>query len=126
MYVINRINLPKTEDTVSLYLECGAGIEIDLDRESEKIDFTQGGMVSTNSYFNSFYESYYAKYTNLDCLYYLLRLEGDFQVSIYRELEGVQRQLVGQEALKQCQLMDGVKLALPALQQALLLKVEFI
>jgi len=47
---------------------------------------SQGGIVSSNSYFNSFYELFYTKYTTLSSIYYVLKLEGDFKVSVYREV----------------------------------------
>lgn len=37
---------------------------------------------------NSFFEKFYTKYTTLSSIYYLLKLEGDFKVSIYREVNG--------------------------------------
>jgi len=117
MHVVNRIIFPRTEDTANLYINCSAGVEIDINKEPGKIYFSLHGIASTNSYFNSFYESYYAKYTIINALYYLLRLEGDFQVSIYREGYDGERELLGQETFKQCQIADSVKIAVPNLQQ---------
>ncbi|MDV2996806.1 MAG: Galactofuranosyltransferase GlfT2 [Chroococcidiopsis sp. SAG 2025] len=117
-YVVNRINFPRTEDTFDLYFANSKSGDIDVDWETGKISLAQNEIVSTNSYFNSFYESYYAKYTTLNSLYYLLRLNGDFQVSVYREGYERERELLGQETFKQCQITDGVKIALPALQQS--------
>jgi galactofuranosylgalactofuranosylrhamnosyl-N-acetylglucosaminyl-diphospho-decaprenol beta-1,5/1,6-galactofuranosyltransferase len=47
----------------------------------------------------------------------LLKLEGDFQIFLYREVyEGNQPELIFQETFKNCQLTDEIKILLPNLQ----------
>lgn len=114
MHIVSRINFPKSADVSNLYLQCNEGASINYSQPSE-IVFNQGGMVSSNSYFNSFYENFYAKYTNLDSLYYWLRLLGDFEISIYREFEQTNRELIYHQKLESTQEADFVKVTLPPL-----------
>jgi galactofuranosylgalactofuranosylrhamnosyl-N-acetylglucosaminyl-diphospho-decaprenol beta-1,5/1,6-galactofuranosyltransferase len=114
MNVINRIRFPRTSDASELYLKCGEGASLDIREEYAQIAFTKNGTVSFNSYFNSFYEAFYAKYTKLNSLHYLLNLQGDFRVSVYRELYGINnRQLVFEESFENYQLAEPVKVTLP-------------
>ena len=116
MHVIGRIKLPKSVDVSKLYVQCNEGASINYDEGEKEIILRQGGIISSNSYFNSFYEQYYAKYTNLKSIYYLLKLEGDFQVSVYREVYGGNnRELISVENFDKCQ-ADYVKVLLPLLQ----------
>ncbi len=114
MHIVGRIKLPKSAQVSSLYLQCNEGAIINSHPRVEEIIFRPGGMVSFNSYFNSFYENFYAKYTNLDSLYYWLRLSGDFEISIYREVYGSDnRQLIYQEKFDNCQATDLIPVKLP-------------
>lgn len=113
MHIVSRIKLPTSAEVTSLYLQCNEGASINYS-DTPEIVFCQGGKVSTNSYFNSFYENFYTKYTNLDSLYYWLRLEGDFEISIYREVnEQTNRELIYNQKLESCQEADFVKVTLP-------------
>jgi galactofuranosylgalactofuranosylrhamnosyl-N-acetylglucosaminyl-diphospho-decaprenol beta-1,5/1,6-galactofuranosyltransferase len=118
MQVLSRINFPKSPDVSNLYMRCDRGAVINFSFGEEKIVFCQGATISSNSYFNSFYESFYAKYTNLNSVYYLLKLEGDFEISLYREVyKGSDRQVIFQNTFKDCQSTDDLKILLPNLQQ---------
>ncbi len=113
MNVISRIQFPRTSDASELYLKCGQGASLNLHQEYADIALTKNGVVSFNTYFNSFYETLYAKYTELESLYYLLKLEGDFQVSLYRERYGQEnRELIYKENFENCQLAEPVKIML--------------
>jgi len=117
MHIVGRINLPKSADVSELYIQCNEAASINYDAGNQEIILRQRGMVSSNCYFNSFYERFYTKYTYLNSIYYLLKLEGDFQVSIYREVdEGNDRELISTEKLENCQISDYVKVGLPLLQ----------
>jgi galactofuranosylgalactofuranosylrhamnosyl-N-acetylglucosaminyl-diphospho-decaprenol beta-1,5/1,6-galactofuranosyltransferase len=116
MQVLAKLNIPKSEETRNLYIRCNEGASINFSESQPEIVLNKGGMLSSNTYFNSFYEQYYAKYTNLNSVYYLLKLEGDFQISIYRELYGEDNKtLLSEASFKSCQLSDYVKIALPDL-----------
>jgi galactofuranosylgalactofuranosylrhamnosyl-N-acetylglucosaminyl-diphospho-decaprenol beta-1,5/1,6-galactofuranosyltransferase len=98
-------------------MQCDRGAVIDFSEGRQKIVFRQESTLSSNSYFNSFYESFYAKYTNLNSVYYLLKLEGDFQISLYREVyEGSNPKIIFQKFFKNCQLTDDIEILLPSLQ----------
>jgi galactofuranosylgalactofuranosylrhamnosyl-N-acetylglucosaminyl-diphospho-decaprenol beta-1,5/1,6-galactofuranosyltransferase len=112
MNVISRIRFPLTLEAASLYIKCHEGASLHL--EDAKITLTKNGIFSLNSYFNSFYEKFYDKYTELESLYYLLKLEGDFQVCLYRECYGQEnRQLIYQENFYNCRLEESKKIILP-------------
>ena len=78
---------------------------------TKKLCYFGGGTISSNSYFNSFYERFYTKYTTLSSIYYLLKLEGDFEVSVYREVNGENtKEIISQEKFDKCQFPDPVKI----------------
>jgi galactofuranosylgalactofuranosylrhamnosyl-N-acetylglucosaminyl-diphospho-decaprenol beta-1,5/1,6-galactofuranosyltransferase len=87
MQVLSRISFPTSPDVSSLYMQCDEGAVIDFSEGERKIVFRRESSLSLTSYFNSFYETFYAKYTKLNSLYYLLRLEGNFIISLYREVD---------------------------------------
>lgn len=87
-------------------------------QSDKQVVLRQGGVVSVNSYFNSFYEKYYTQYTALQSIYYLLQLEGDFQVTFCREVAGGNnREIVFQEQFANCQFSEPVKIGPINLQQ---------
>ncbi len=119
MQIVNRIKLPKSAEVSSLYAQCNAGASLTYNEGDRAAYLQQGGTLSSSSYFNSFYEKFYAKYTNLDAIYYLLKLQGDFQVLVYRELaETETRTLIYEEKFQTCQLTAPVKVVLPNLSQS--------
>ncbi|KAM3109157.1 glycosyltransferase family 2 protein [Phormidesmis sp. 146-33] len=110
MNIISVIKFPRLANTSDLYLQWNQAASI-ADQEESQVVLRQGGTVSSSSYFNSFYEKYYVKYTTLRSIYYTLKLEGDFQVSLYREVNGTDaKETIFQETFKQCQLSDPIKL----------------
>jgi galactofuranosylgalactofuranosylrhamnosyl-N-acetylglucosaminyl-diphospho-decaprenol beta-1,5/1,6-galactofuranosyltransferase len=114
MNVVSRIQFPPTPETSSLYIQCNEGVSLSSCAGDVKVDLNKNGVVSFNTYFNSFYEKFYAKYTQLESLYYLLNLEGDFVVSLYRERYGQEnRELIYQENFENCKLGESVKIVLP-------------
>ena len=86
MRILSEIKLPKSADISDLYIKCNEAVSINYQEHDRKVVLKQGGTVSSDSYFNSFYENFYTKYTTLSSIYYLLKLEGDFKVSVYREV----------------------------------------
>ena len=86
MNIVSGINIPKSADASDLYIQCNESASINYQEDEKKVVLSQGGIVSSNSYFNSFYELFYTKYTTLSSIYYVLKLEGDFKVSVYREV----------------------------------------
>jgi galactofuranosylgalactofuranosylrhamnosyl-N-acetylglucosaminyl-diphospho-decaprenol beta-1,5/1,6-galactofuranosyltransferase len=118
MNVISRIQFPKTNETADLYVKLDQGVSLDFSEGDRKIFLPQGSTISLNTYFNSIYEKFYTKYTFLSSLYYLLKLEGDFEVFVYRETsEANVKQLIHEEKLYQCQISDCRKVSLPVLHQ---------
>lgn len=118
MHILSRINYSRSADVSSLYFQSNATVTVSNYEGEQAVVCSQGGKISLNSYFNSFYESFYAQYTEIDSLYYLLRLKGDFQVEVYREVCGSdRREILWQQTWANCQLSDCVKIPLPSLQQ---------
>jgi galactofuranosylgalactofuranosylrhamnosyl-N-acetylglucosaminyl-diphospho-decaprenol beta-1,5/1,6-galactofuranosyltransferase len=118
MNILGRIQFPKSAEISDLYIRCHEGTSINNQDFSQGVSFVKGGMISSNTYFNSFYEQFYGKYTNLASIYYLLRLEGDFQVSVYRESYGKdEREPISIHNFDRCQLTNNIKIALPKLRE---------
>ena len=114
MNVISRIQFPRTPETSGLYMKCDEDASLNFCGENAEVVLTKNGVLSLNTYFNSFYEKFYAKYTELSYLYYLLKLEGDFQVSLYREFSDREnRELIHTQRFENCQLSEPVKILLP-------------
>ncbi|MGG6267277.1 glycosyltransferase family 2 protein [Leptolyngbya sp. AN03gr2] len=112
MNILGRIKLPKSPDISELYLHCNETVSIDEQNGSKRVVFQQGGVISSSSYFNSFYEKYYVNYTSLSSIYYVLELEGSFKVVVYRETnESNEREKILEESFEQCQLSSPVKLS---------------
>lgn len=114
MNVVSRIQFPGTTDVADLYMRCNEGAFINYDESYRQVNFVKGGTVSLNTYFNSFYEKFYAEYTELCSLFYLLRLEGDFQISVFREVYGrKKKELIYINILENCQKSNRYKVLLP-------------
>jgi galactofuranosylgalactofuranosylrhamnosyl-N-acetylglucosaminyl-diphospho-decaprenol beta-1,5/1,6-galactofuranosyltransferase len=115
MNVINRIQFPITVETSNLYMKCNEGASVCFYQEHTEITFTKNGVLSLNTYFNSFYEKFYAKYTVINSLYYCLNLAGNFEVYLYRESHSKEnRDLIHVEIFENCQLSEAVKISLPS------------
>ncbi len=114
MNVISRIQFPCTPETSDLYMKFSEGAFLNFCKEDVRITLTKNAVLCLNTYFNSFYEKFYAKYTKLESLYYLLKLEGDFQVSLYRERYGQENsELIYNKNFENCQLGEPIKIVLP-------------
>lgn len=114
MRIISRIKFPSMIDKIELYLKSGQDSKLHYDESDGCIYLTQGEIVSSNTYFNSLYEPFYAKYTTLKSVYYKLNLLGDFTLSIYREKHGSRdRQLLHCQSLTDCQFSHPVQVNIP-------------
>lgn len=114
MNIISRIQFPRTPETFKLYIKCSEDASLSSYVGDPKVILTKNSIVSFNTYFNSFYEKFYAKYTNLESLYYLLNLEGNFIVSLYRERHGQDdRELIYKESFENCKQGEPIKIFLP-------------
>jgi len=111
MHIVGGIKLPKSADVSDLYIQCNEAASINYQEDDKKVVLRQGGIISSNSYFNSFYEKFYTKYTTLNSIYYLLKIEGDFKVSVYREVNGENnKKIISQEKFEKCQFSAPVKI----------------
>ena len=111
MYIVGGIKLPKSADVSDLYIQCNEAASINYQEDDKKVVLRQGGIISSNSYFNSFYENFYTKYTTLSYIYYLLKLEGDFKVTVYREVNGKNnKEIIFQENFEKCEFSEPVKI----------------
>ncbi|MDF5728056.1 MAG: glycosyltransferase [Rhizonema sp. PD38] len=119
MNVISRIRFPQTTETAGLYMKCHDSTSLNLCTEQAEAIFKKNGVLSLNTYFNSFFENFYAKYTHLSSLYYLLKLEGSFQISLYRESHNKDdRDLIHIQNFDNCQPSQPVKISLSNSQQS--------
>lgn len=86
MTLISRLRIPPSEDISRLYVKPNSNLNLRGEWiNSGCIYFHKAESVSFNTYFNSIYEYYLAKYTFLSDCFYRLYLEGDFKITIYRE-----------------------------------------
>jgi galactofuranosylgalactofuranosylrhamnosyl-N-acetylglucosaminyl-diphospho-decaprenol beta-1,5/1,6-galactofuranosyltransferase len=112
MNVVNRLKFPQSSEASSLYLKCNESANLSTD--FTKINFGKNGLVSLNTYFNSFYETFYAQHTEIDSLYYTLNLEGDFEIFLYREEQAQnQRELISKNTFNNCKFGKQVTILLP-------------
>lgn len=111
MQVVSRLQLPKTPETVDLYVKLDGNTHIDYD--TDKIILHQDSIVSFNTYFNSIYENYYTKYTTLNELQYRLKLAGAFEILVYRErYKSDERELIYSEKIQDIDLLNYVDFTL--------------
>ncbi len=111
MHIVAGIKLPKSADASDLYIQRNEAASINYQEDDKQVLLRQGETLSTNSYFNSFYEIFYTKYTTLNNIYYLLQLEGDFQVTVRREFnENTKKEIVCQAKFENCQFSEPVKI----------------
>ncbi len=110
MYTLGEIKLPKSADVSDLYIQCNEAASVDYQEYDKKVVLRQGGIISSSSYFNSFYEKFYTEYTSLSSIYYLLKLEGDFKIYVYREVNGDKKEIISQENFEKCQFSEPVKI----------------
>ncbi len=113
MNVVSRIQFPSTSEAANLYMRFVQDTSIHLDEEYSHILFKQNSVLSLNTYFNSFYEIFYAKYTVIESLYYLLKMQGDFRIYLYRERYEQERKLIYEANFYNCQLKEPIKFVLP-------------
>lgn len=111
MHILSRIRFPQSADTTALYLQGSSTVDV---CDIPVATLQAGEMLSTNTYFNSFYEPFYANYTQLDAVYYCLNLAGDFTVSLYRQING-DRTLLSTQAFVDCTITDPIQIPLPNL-----------
>jgi len=118
MTIIGRIRFPNSKDTADLYIQHSENSVVHYGKTEPFIALTQGEKLSSNTYFNSLYESFYARYTNLSSVFYWLNLEGSFAISLYREVYGESdRRPIYRQTLSNCQLSNPVQIKIPGFAQ---------
>ncbi len=113
MSTIARIRFPPTLDVAGLYIKTDGINQLNYCFDEQNLIFKQNDILSLDSYFNSFYETFYVKYTNIESIYYLLKLEGDFIISAYREFYGQNREMIQTREIRNCDNLDYVKFIIP-------------
>jgi galactofuranosylgalactofuranosylrhamnosyl-N-acetylglucosaminyl-diphospho-decaprenol beta-1,5/1,6-galactofuranosyltransferase len=116
MQVISRIQFPQTVETSDLYFKLDKNTSSNPVPNEKKISLHKGSTLSFNTYFNSVYEKFYTTYTNLNSLYYSIKLEGDFQVIAYRETDNNTQNIILNKKIDRCQLSEHIKILLPELK----------
>jgi galactofuranosylgalactofuranosylrhamnosyl-N-acetylglucosaminyl-diphospho-decaprenol beta-1,5/1,6-galactofuranosyltransferase len=107
---IGRVRLPKSAEVSDLYVRCSGAAYAIYGEDDLKVLLSQGGVVSSNSYFSSFYEKFYTQYTSLKSIYYSLQLEGNFRISIYRELSsGSDKEIIYENEFNNCVFSEAIK-----------------
>ena len=102
MHIVGGISLPKSGEASDLYIQCNEFASINYQEDDKKVVLRQGGVISSNSYFNSFYEKFYTQYTTLNSIYYLLKLEGDFKVTVYKVNGENKKEVISEENFEKC------------------------
>ncbi|MCM8775689.1 MAG: glycosyltransferase, partial [Candidatus Omnitrophica bacterium] len=116
MNVIQRIRFPQDEEIQDLYVRTFGPIGSSVHVGSGEVFLGRGGAVSLDTYFNSFYEQYYVNHTGLRAVYYVLNLEGDFLIQVYRERYEAPSQFLCVFEARDCQRFCPVKVILPELE----------
>ncbi|MBF2025193.1 MAG: glycosyltransferase [Oscillatoriales cyanobacterium C42_A2020_001] len=118
MTIISRVRLQHSEETAALYIQPSEDSICQYDPTERTLTLNRGESLSSNTYFNSLYEVFYARYTNLLSVYYWLHLEGDFAISIYRETEeNSDRKAIYRQVHADCQLSNPVQIKIPGFAQ---------
>ena len=115
MNVIQRIRFPHKSDISDLYIRSTGKKPVILNASEESISLERNETLSLNTYFNSFYELFYAKHTILTSPYCVLNLKGNFKIQIYREQHGKSKKLISKCEYEECKKENGIKIAMPDL-----------
>ncbi len=95
MHLVQRLRFSPLNEISGLYYRSNAYVAFEQEG-GERFVLCRDQELSTNTYFNSFYEFFYIKYTRLRQVGYALRLKGDFRVQIYRERFNHEKKIVGE------------------------------
>ncbi|RAM50286.1 MAG: glycosyltransferase family 2 protein [Hapalosiphonaceae cyanobacterium JJU2] len=118
MHIVNRVQFPQTVEISDLYFKVSHDVSMNFHEDKKQIILYEDSTISLNTYFNSFYEKFYTKYTSINSLSYLLKLEGDFEVCAYRETSTAStRKVIYSQIFQSCKLSDYVNFSLPFLKQ---------
>ena len=119
MPILGRLRLPHTSVNRDLYFKLSGKCPPEFNECDRAISLAQGDELSFNTYFNSLYEAYYAKYTTLSRIHYQLNLQGSFTLTLYREqADASDRQLLHCQTVTDCQLSSPVKVDIPEFNSA--------
>jgi galactofuranosylgalactofuranosylrhamnosyl-N-acetylglucosaminyl-diphospho-decaprenol beta-1,5/1,6-galactofuranosyltransferase len=91
--ILQRVVLPPRRRLRRLYYRCNRPAEI-CQRGRRALMLPRGAMIRTDTYFNSFYESYWREYTSLQHLVLRLRVRGCGVVRLYRRTRGYETMLL--------------------------------
>jgi galactofuranosylgalactofuranosylrhamnosyl-N-acetylglucosaminyl-diphospho-decaprenol beta-1,5/1,6-galactofuranosyltransferase len=80
--LVQEIILPKDKSLTDLYMRMLCGY---VEFDENAVYMRKGSKISFNTYFNSFYEDYWSKYTCLEDAELELRFKGSLHVEIFRE-----------------------------------------
>ena len=108
MATISSLRIFSSTDILGLYVNPVNSLLSDLWISPEGIQCKKGAIASFNTYFNSIYETYLTKYTTLSNLFYRLRLEGSFKVTVYREIINTQKTAISHHEFLNCSLNSEV------------------
>ncbi|MCK4797752.1 MAG: glycosyltransferase family 2 protein [Spirochaetes bacterium] len=112
MNIIQRIKFPLTKELFNLYFKCNDDVLKKNENCLERIILQKSEKLSLNTYFNSYYVKYYTKYTGISSSFYLLNLEGDFKVNVYKEFYNNGKKIIFVDEYKNCKKENAVKLLL--------------
>jgi galactofuranosylgalactofuranosylrhamnosyl-N-acetylglucosaminyl-diphospho-decaprenol beta-1,5/1,6-galactofuranosyltransferase len=79
---VQEIIFPKDKSVSELYIRLLHGY---MEFDNGSICIKKGARLSTNTYFNSFYEDYWKKYTSLDNARLVLQFKGSLSIEIFRD-----------------------------------------
>ena len=86
IHTLQQVYAPKPQSAASLYLHCQGDVAI----SGETVTLERGGLLSTNTYFNSFYADYWRRFAGLESVGVQIVFTGQVRiaVNVCREHEG--------------------------------------
>ena len=109
---IQRIIFPTSIENFGMYFKCKNLTSIALE-STPYIRLLPNDSLSCDTYFNSFYQSYWSSYTNIDNIFWHLNFQGTAKIRLYRDDIGKNPILIEEKTIIDANRENSVSISIP-------------